>query len=60
MKKMFFDFLKPPEHWKIPVILALGIFWGLSFYLLYVSRAHSYLSDNPKTCVNCHIMAPQY
>nr|WP_321451959.1 cytochrome c nitrite reductase small subunit [uncultured Carboxylicivirga sp.] len=60
MKKKFFDFLKPPEHWKIPVIIASGIFFGLSFYLFYVSRAHSYLSDNPKTCVNCHIMAPQY
>lgn len=60
MKKQFFDFLKPPEYWKVPVIIALGVFLGLGFYIFYVARAHSYLSDNPRTCVNCHIMAPQY
>lgn len=37
-----------------------GIFLGLLFYLVYISKAHSYLSDKPETCVNCHIMAPQY
>lgn len=60
MPKKLIDFLKPPEHWKVPVILAAGIFAGLGFYVFYISRAHSYLSDDPKTCVNCHIMAPQY
>jgi cytochrome c nitrite reductase small subunit len=38
----------------------LGIFSGLFVFLLYISNAPSYLSDDPKTCVNCHIMAPQY
>ncbi|WP_439184489.1 cytochrome c nitrite reductase small subunit [Carboxylicivirga taeanensis] len=60
MPKKLIDFLKPPEYWKVPVILAAGIFVGLGFYVFYVSRAHSYLSDDPKTCVNCHIMGPQY
>jgi cytochrome c nitrite reductase small subunit len=60
MKKKLLDYLKPPENWKVPVILVLGLFMGTGIYLLYVSRAHSYLSDDPKTCVNCHIMAPQY
>jgi cytochrome c nitrite reductase small subunit len=50
----------PPPVWRLPVILALGIFFGLFFFAFYISRAHSYLSDDPKTCVNCHIMAPQY
>lgn len=50
----------PPENWKIPVIILLGIFTGMGFYTVYISKAPSYLSDNPKTCVNCHIMAPQY
>ncbi len=53
-------FLLPPPAWRLPVILALGIFFGLFFFAFYISKAHSYLSDNPKTCVNCHIMAPQY
>ncbi|TRX70468.1 cytochrome c nitrite reductase small subunit [Carboxylicivirga sp. M1479] len=60
MSKKLIDFLKPPEHWKVPVLLAAGVFVGLGFYVFYVSRAHSYLSDDPKTCVNCHIMGPQY
>lgn len=52
--------LSPPGKWRIPVIIALGILAGLVFYTGYVSKAHSYLSDNPETCVNCHIMGPQY
>ncbi|MCG8697347.1 MAG: cytochrome c nitrite reductase small subunit [Bacteroidales bacterium] len=52
--------IKPPEKWIVPVVLILGIFTGLFFYVFYISKAPSYLSDNPKTCVNCHIMAPQY
>ncbi len=42
------------------MILALGVFAGLFGFSFYVSKAWSYLSDDPKTCVNCHIMAPQY
>ncbi|MFP3861083.1 MAG: cytochrome c nitrite reductase small subunit [Bacteroidales bacterium] len=50
----------PPDKWKMPVTVLLGIFTGLGIYALYISKAHSYLSDDPQTCVNCHIMAPQY
>lgn len=50
----------PPDKWKIPVIIVSAILLGLFFFLFYVSNASSYLSDDPKTCVNCHIMAPQY
>ena len=38
----------------------LGIFCGLAAYSFYVSNAVSYLSDEPETCINCHIMIPQY
>ncbi|MBI2430060.1 MAG: cytochrome c nitrite reductase small subunit [Ignavibacteriales bacterium] len=27
---------------------------------LYVGNATSYLSDDPRACMNCHVMAPQY
>jgi cytochrome c nitrite reductase small subunit len=50
----------PPDRWKLPVIIVSGIFLGLALYSLYISRAPSYLGDEPETCVNCHIMAPQY
>lgn len=52
--------IKPPENWRLPVLLISGIFIGLFAYTFYLSKAHSYLSDDPKTCINCHIMAPQY
>ncbi|MBN2485703.1 MAG: cytochrome c nitrite reductase small subunit [Bacteroidales bacterium] len=50
----------PPDSWKLPVIVLSGIFAGLFAYSFYISKAPSYLSDKPETCVNCHIMAPQY
>lgn len=37
-----------------------GIFLGLIAYIIYISRAHSYMSDNPSACINCHIMVPYY
>jgi len=40
--------------------MMMGATIGLASYIFYISRAYSYLSDEPKTCVNCHIMAPQY
>ena len=52
--------LIPPKNWKIPVIILVGIFTGLALYTFRVSKAHSYLSNDPKACVNCHIMTPQY
>jgi cytochrome c nitrite reductase small subunit len=57
--KLIFKLL-PPKEWRFPVLMMAGIFAGLFFFLIYISKAHSYLSDEPETCVNCHIMAPQY
>lgn len=50
----------PPAGWKLPVIIVLAVFTGLFLFVFYISNAPSYLSDKPETCVNCHIMAPQY
>lgn len=52
--------LIPPDHWKLPVIILLGVLVGLGGFIFKISKAHSYLSDEPETCINCHIMAPQY
>lgn len=56
----FISKILPPKNWRFPVLMMLGIFVGLFFFLFYISKAHSYLSDDAQTCVNCHIMAPQY
>lgn len=58
--KAILDYLLPPRYWKLYVGGLLAVFVGVVAYLFYVSRAHSYLSDNPETCINCHVMAPQY
>ncbi len=52
--------LIPPDRWKLPVILAAGVFSGFGLYAFHLSNAPSYLGNKPETCVNCHIMAPQY
>lgn len=50
----------PPPEWRLPVIILLGAMTGLIMYTLIESKASSYMSDNPKTCANCHVMTPQY
>jgi cytochrome c nitrite reductase small subunit len=57
---IMFEKLLPPAKWKIPVMILTSFLLGIVLFLFYVSNAHSYLSDNPETCTNCHIMAPQY
>jgi cytochrome c nitrite reductase small subunit len=37
-------------------LLAIGFFG----YMLYISKALSYLSSDPKACINCHVMNTQY
>ncbi len=56
----FFSYFKPPPQWIIFATILVGVIVGMSFYSIYVSNAVSYLSDDPKTCVNCHVMMPEY
>ncbi len=56
----FLENLSPPAKWKIPVFLAVGAIVGLGGLAAYVGNATSYLSDDPRACMNCHVMAPQY
>jgi cytochrome c nitrite reductase small subunit len=58
--KRLIDFFIPPPEWRLPVYLALGVLGGLGVLVLYISNAVSYLSNDPRACVNCHVMAPQY
>ena len=58
--KKFIDRLLPSRKWKITAILLLGVIVGLGALTVYESRMHSYMSDDPATCVNCHIMGPFY
>jgi cytochrome c nitrite reductase small subunit len=44
----------------MPGFLMLGIFAGMGAFLMHISRAPSYLVDDPETCINCHVMSTQY
>ena len=52
--------LKKNKIFKYLIPSLVGIVIGLCGYIFYLSKAHSYLSDDPKACVNCHIMEPEY
>jgi cytochrome c nitrite reductase small subunit len=46
--------------WRLPGLAMLGIVAGMGLFVFHISRAGSYLSDSPETCMNCHVMATQY
>ncbi len=52
--------LQLPEKLRLPMSILLGIIVGLFAYLFIISNAVSYVSDEPTTCINCHVMEPQY
>src|SRR5262245_5833894 len=38
----------------------IGIFAGAGGFTFYTAKGYSYLSNDPRSCVNCHIMREQY
>jgi len=54
------EIINPPKKWRLIVAISLGIIVGLTLYLFRASNAVSYLSDQPETCINCHVMTPEY
>ena len=51
-------FLAP--HWRLPCFVLLGVTLGMAAFVFHISRAASYMSDQPETCMNCHVMTTQY
>ncbi len=47
-------------RWRTPVFVLLGLAVGMAAVLFRVSNAASYLTNDAETCINCHIMVPQY
>jgi cytochrome c nitrite reductase small subunit len=56
----FWNWIIPPPQWQLPVIILCGIIVGLGISIMQIANATSYLSDDPKACINCHIMTPEY
>ena len=49
-----------PKAWQISIWVLLGASVGTALVLARVANATSYLSDDPKTCINCHVMTDAY
>ena len=59
-KKTLWESIKPPSKWRLPVLIICGIALGIVLNIVKLSNAVSYLSDEPETCNNCHVMIPEY
>ncbi|WP_143960922.1 cytochrome c nitrite reductase small subunit [Litoribacter populi] len=57
---MFRYSLIPPRKWRPAATILVAAIIGLGLYMVKLSNAASYLSDDPQACVNCHVMTPQY
>jgi cytochrome c nitrite reductase small subunit len=61
LKRFLFRYnLIPPKKWRPAAIVMVATFVGLGLYIIRLSNAAAYLSDDPQACVNCHLMTPQY
>ncbi len=53
-------FLQLNARWRFLFLILSGMALGLFGFVFWISNAPSYLSDAPETCINCHVMMPQY
>lgn len=54
-------FLTPlPVSWRVAVFAMSGVVLGMAVLVVHISRATSYLPDDPTACINCHVMEPAY
>lgn len=52
--------MKEKSTLKIIAIIAFIIAAIFFVYMAYIAKAWSYLSTDPKACINCHVMNTQY
>ena len=52
--------LIPPKPWQPVVIVLLGAITALAIYMIKVANVTSYLTDDPRACINCHVMTTEY
>ena len=51
---------KPRATLLVALAVLLGLLAGIGGYTFLYAEGFSYMSDDPKVCVNCHIMQPQF
>lgn len=45
---------------KYILLILVGSSLGIAYYTFYYANGASYLSSEPKSCMNCHVMKEQY
>jgi cytochrome c nitrite reductase small subunit len=45
---------------ELSFVILPAILIGASGYTFYYARGYSYLVDDPKACINCHVMRDNY
>lgn len=46
--------------WRLPCFAMMGTAAGLLLAVAHIGRATSYIGDDPRTCMNCHVMTDAY
>lgn len=49
-----------PRGLQVGIYCLAGVAMGLGLMLVRIANAMSYLSDDPLTCINCHVMTDAY
>ena len=44
--------------WVLAIIVGMSI--GIALYTFVYAKGGSYLTDNPRACLNCHVMRQEY
>ena len=48
------------RYWLAGLAVMFGVLIGLSAFTFVYAEGFSYLSDDPNSCVNCHVMRGQF
>jgi len=48
------------RHAWYAVAVYLGVALGVSIYTFVYAKGYSYLTNDPRACLNCHVMKEQY
>lgn len=60
MSKLFLFLKSYPAIWELSLAGVLGILVGLGLFTFGYAKGTSYLSNDPQTCMNCHVMRDQF
>ena len=50
----------PSRYWLAGLAVTFGVLIGLSAFTFVYAEGFSYFSNDPASCMNCHIMRDQF